>query len=63
MLKIEVKGMSYVAVYNLLGQMIYESQVDSDDCIVDLKAFGSGLYMVRIGTIEGFVTKKVTVIE
>lgn len=63
MLKIEAKEMHSVAVYNLLGQLVFEAQVDGDEFVVNLKEFGSGFYVVKIGTAEGFVTRKISVIE
>jgi hypothetical protein len=63
MLKIEAARMNLVSVYNLLGQKVYEQKVAGNECVLNLKSCGCGMYMVRIGTENGFVTKKISVIE
>ena len=63
MLKIEATRMNQVSVYNLMGQMILEELVNGNECTINMKEFGSGMYLVKIGTADGFVTKKITVIE
>ena len=63
MLKIEAQGMSYVSVCNLLGQVVYEKRLSADECSIDMKEFGNGMFVVKIETAEGFITKKISVIE
>ena len=63
LLKIEAAQMNLVSVYNLLGQKVYEQKVTGDECVINLRESGCGMYMVKIGTVNGFVTKKVSVIE
>lgn len=62
-LRIEGQDLNTVAVFNLVGQKVYEETVNSDECVINMKEFGSGIYMVRIQTMTGSTTQKVSVIE
>lgn len=63
LLKIEAAQMDVVSVYNMLGQKVYEQKVAGNECMIDLKGCGMGMFMVKIGTANGFITKKISVIE
>lgn len=60
---IEGNGLSHVSVYNTLGQMVYEANCDGDMTEVNLSDVETGVYMVRIATENGMVTKRVSVIK
>ena len=62
-LKIEAAELSNVAVFNLVGQKVYEDNINGDECVINMKEFGIGIYMVRIQTLNGSTTQKVSVIE
>ena len=62
-LRIEADNLNTVMVFNLVGQKIYEENIDGDESVINMKAFGSGIYMVKIQTATGSTTQKVTVIE
>ncbi|MBO7460528.1 MAG: thiol protease/hemagglutinin PrtT [Bacteroidales bacterium] len=62
-LRIEAEALNCIAVYNLVGQKVYEENIDGDECVVNMKEFGSGVYMVKIQTATGSTTQKVSVIE
>ena len=62
-LKIEGTMLSNVIVYNLVGQKVYEENISGDEYVIDMKRFGSGIYMIRIQSANGLTTKKITVIE
>ena len=61
--RIEAQDMNTVEVFNLVGQKIYEEQVNNDECVIDMKGFGNGIYMVKIQTLTGSTTQKISVIE
>ena len=60
---IQGNGLSHVSVYNTLGQMVYEANCDGDMTEVNLSNVETGVYMVRIATENGMVTKRVSVIK
>lgn len=62
-IKIEAEMLEHVAVYNLVGQKVYEENISGNDCVIDMKLFGSGIYMVKVKSSTGFTTKKISVIE
>lgn len=63
MVKIEAGNMIAVSIHNLLGQSLYKAMVNGDETTINMKDFGSGMYLVRIETLNGVITKKITVIE
>ena len=62
-LRIESQDLNTVAVFNLVGQKVYEEKINGGECVINMKEFGSGIYMVRIQTMTGSTTQKVSVIE
>ena len=62
-LRIEAASLNTVEVFNHVGQKVYEQNANGDECVVDLKEFGNGIYMVRISSSNGSTTQKVSVIE
>ena len=62
-LKVEAKDMNKVAVFNLVGQKVYEENINTDECVINMSEFGSGIYMLKIEALSGSTTQKVSVIE
>ena len=62
-IRIEASDLNNVAVYNLVGQKVYEENINGDECVINMKDFGSGIYMIKIQTVNGSTTQKVSVIE
>ena len=57
---IESTGTMTISVMNMLGQKVIETTA-TDNANIDLSAFESGIYMVRIETENGIKTEKVNV--
>ena len=60
---IECLGMTHVTVFNTLGQMVYNADVDTDKVELNTEAMPAGSYLVRITTVEGSFVKHLTVIK
>ena len=60
---VEGEGMSHISVYNLMGQKVYEMECQGASAIINLGDAETGIYMVRISTDNGEVTKRITVIR
>ena len=60
---IEGAGLKHVSVYNTLGQLVYESNCDGNMAEINLGNVETGVYMVRITTENGMLTKRVSVIK
>ncbi len=55
--------LKHVAVFNLMGQQVYESAVSSDKHQLDVSSMAAGIYNVVITTDKGKATKKLEVIK
>ena len=60
---IQAEGMRRVTVCSLQGQVVYNSVVYSDFMTLDLSQLTNGMYLVRVTTDEGSITKPVTVVR
>ena len=59
--KIEAENIQNVSIYNMLGEMVFESSASGDEFEYDFSNNESGVYIVRVETAQGIVTKRVTV--
>ena len=60
-MKIEAEGIKSVCINNMLGQVIHEGEACGDVFEYDFGKHEAGVYLVRIETARGVITKKVTV--
>ncbi len=60
---IEANGMSRITVVSVLGQVVYDAEVNADNVTLNMSQFNAGMYMVRVYTEEGVVVKRVTVMH
>lgn len=62
-LTINAEAMSRITIMNTLGQVVYDNNVNSDNEVINMAQFDSGLYIVRIATETGVVTRRVSVVK
>ena len=60
---IECEGMTHVSVFNTIGQLVYDADVNADRLSIDMTPFPAGSYMVRITTSSGTYAKHLNVIR
>ncbi|MBQ6729802.1 MAG: T9SS type A sorting domain-containing protein, partial [Bacteroidales bacterium] len=60
---IEAAGMSRITVVSVLGQVVYDTEVNADNCTLNMAQFNAGMYMVRVYTESGVTVKRVTVMQ
>lgn len=60
-LKIEANNIKNVTVLNLMGQKVYESEVNANEVNLNMSDFQSGVYMIQVETSEYTVTKRISV--
>lgn len=60
---VEGRGMNHISVYNLVGQKVYEMECQGESVDINLNNAETGIYMVRIFTDNGEITKRITVIR
>ena len=59
---IEAEGLNHVSVFNTMGQKVYEINCQAESVDIDLNV-EAGVYMVRVATANGEVTKRITVLR
>ena len=62
-LNIAAENMRRISIINTLGQVVYDAEVDSDNEVIDMAQYESGLYMVRIITDNGIAVERVNVVK
>ena len=62
-LTVKAENISQVAVYNAIGQMVFNKSVDSSEVTINLDGFDSGVYLVRVVADGNAITRKVSVIK
>ena len=62
LVKIEAENIKNVSVYNSLGQIIFENAANSDVFEYDFSGQEAGVYFIKVETINGVDTKRVTVL-
>ena len=60
---IQANDMSHITVVSVLGQVVFDTDVKADEYVLNMAQFNSGMYVVRIATEKGVVTKRVTVMQ
>ena len=60
---IEAAGMRHITVMSVLGQVVYDAEVNSDQVILNMSQYNVGVYVVRIVTANGVGTRRVTVVR
>ena len=60
-LTLEAEGVLEVSVYNTLGQCVLKKEIAESQSIVDLQNVSEGLYLLRIKTKNGIVSKRITI--
>lgn len=58
---IEAADLMHITISNLFGQIIYESNANSNEFAYDFSQQREGIYLIRIKTASGVVTKRVVV--
>ena len=58
-LNIKAEGLKRITVMNALGQIMLDKNANSDNEILDMSMYESGIYMVRIVTEKGMTTQRV----
>ena len=60
-LTIEAEGMTEVSVYNTLGQCVMRKEVADNQLTIDLQNTAQGLYLLRVKTVDGMISKRIAV--
>jgi hypothetical protein len=60
---IQAQGMSRITVVSVLGQVVYDTELNADEVTLNMGQFNAGMYMVRVYTENGVTVKRVTVMQ
>ncbi|MBP5572538.1 MAG: T9SS type A sorting domain-containing protein, partial [Bacteroidales bacterium] len=60
---IEAAGMSRITVVSVLGQVVFDTELNADNYTLNMAQFNAGMYMVRIYSENGVTVKRVTVMK
>ena len=58
---IEAEGMTSVSIYNALGQCMLEREVAENQTTLNLQKLSEGLYLLRVKTESGIISKRITI--
>ncbi len=60
---IQASGMNHITVVSILGQVVFDTEVNADEYTLNMAQFNKGMYMVRVNTANGMAVKRVTVMQ
>ena len=60
---IQAMNMHRITVVSVLGQVVFDTELDQDEYILNMAKFNTGVYMVRVYTEDGVTVKRVTVLH
>ena len=61
MLNITAENMRRITISNVLGQVVYDREANSDNEVVNMSQYEAGFYLVRIATENGVAVKRISV--
>lgn len=62
-LNIEAEGLMNVTLYNMVGQKVFEQNVDADEFVLDMTSMENGVYMLKVVSRNGEMTQRISVID
>jgi hypothetical protein len=60
---IQASGMNHITVVSVLGQVVFDTEVNTDEYTLNMAQFNKGIYMVRVNTANGMTVERVTVMQ
>ena len=62
-LTVEAEGLRQVTLINVQGQIVYDAIAEGNQTNIDLAGFVAGLYVLRIDTENGVVSRQVSIVK
>ena len=62
-INIETEDMTHVTVYNMLGQFVYDAEVEGNVMKINVSEWNEGIYLIRIQTAQGQLTRRVSIVH
>ena len=60
-LTVDAEGLSHIKVCNLLGQVVFERDVDVNSLVINTSDWTEGIYMVMLQSEQGVITRRVSI--
>ena len=60
---ISAQGMTHIQVVGMLGQTLYDADIDGDHYELNMGRYNAGVYMIHVTTQNGVSTRRVTVVR
>lgn len=60
-LNVEIEGLKQITIINNLGQVVCDNKVDDDNTVINVSQYNDGVYLVRITTENGIITKRISI--
>lgn len=62
-INIEAEGMTHISVYNMLGQFVYDAEVEGDMMKLNVSEWNNGVYLIRIQSAQGQLSRRVSIVH
>lgn len=62
-LSLEAEGMTYIEVYDVLGQLVYQQETESNNLTLNVSDWMEGLYFVKVQTQSGWFIRRVSIVH
>jgi hypothetical protein len=62
-LSLEAEGMTYIEVYDVLGQLVYQQETESNNLTLNVSDWTEGLYFVKVQTQSGWFIRRVSIVH
>ena len=62
-LSLEAEGMTYIEVYDVLGQLVYQQDAESNNLTLNVSDWTEGLYFVKVQTQSGWFIRRVSIVH
>ncbi len=60
---IEATAIENVTVFNMMGQKVYESSVNTDKVVLNMSEMPAGIYMINVVTADFETTKRISIVH
>lgn len=62
-LSLEAEGMTHMEVYDVLGQLVYQQDAESNNLTLNVSDWTEGLYFVKVQTQSGWFIRRVSIVH
>jgi hypothetical protein len=62
-INIKAEGMTHVTVYNMLGQLTYDADVEGNIMKINVSEWNEGIYLVKIQSNMGQLTRRISIVH